>query len=169
MSKRGRPPIPFQQDRDRYLLAVAAAFPDLGTSRKGAVEIAVAAVEGWVIGRNRKPRGRGLNMLADLYALRSPSRAASIDNRQRELRRKLKRCVTEPIAGRWLAAISQALLLALGHTVLRDRSKNIGELIVELAASVGEEAFAQTVLLELWRMHGQLRIVAACRVRKIGG
>ena len=59
-----RPPIKFLQDPDRYLLAVAAAFPDLGTSRRGAVEIAVAAIEGYAVGPNRRPGwGRGLNLL----------------------------------------------------------------------------------------------------------
>jgi hypothetical protein len=87
--RRGRPRIEFLQDPDRYLLAVAAAFPDLGTSRKGAIEIAVAAIEGYVVGPNRKPGwGRGLGMLYDEYAMRPGGRAATIGNRERELRRK---------------------------------------------------------------------------------
>ena len=52
---RGRPRIEFLQDPDRYLLAVAAIFPDLGTSRRGAIEIAVAAIEGYVVGPNQRP------------------------------------------------------------------------------------------------------------------
>ena len=69
MTKRGRPRIEFLQDPDRYLLAVAAIFPDLGTSRKGAIEIAVAAIEGYAVGPNCRPGwGRGLNLLYEEYA-----------------------------------------------------------------------------------------------------
>jgi hypothetical protein len=166
MIKRGRPRIEFLQDPDRYLLAVAAIFPDLGTSRKGAVEIAVAAIEGYAVGPNRRPGwGRGLNLLYEEYRMR-PGRAATIDNRQRELRRKMKRVAADPVAARWLAAMSQGLLLALWAHVPGDH-KNVGDLITELAASVGDEAFATEILLEIWRNEGQRRIAVACRAIKM--
>lgn len=150
-----------------YLLAVAAIFPDLGTSRRGAVEIAIAAIEGYAIGPNRQPGwGRGLNLLYHEYAMRPDSRATSIDSRQRELRRKMKKAAGDPVAARWLAAMSQGLLLALWVHVPGDR-RNVGEMITELAAKVGDEAFANDVLLGIWRNEGQRRIAVACRGKKV--
>ena len=156
------------QDPDRYLLAVAAAFPDLGTSRKGAIEIAIAAIEGYVVGPNRKPGwGRGLGMLYDEYAMRPGRRAATIGNRERELRRKMKRAANDPVAARWLATMSMGVLLALWHVA--PRGGNVGELIRELAARVGEQAFAENVLIKLWKLEGLRRIEAGCRAAKIIG
>ena len=40
--KPGRPRNTFLNDPDRYLLALAHAFREMGTSRRGAIEIAVA-------------------------------------------------------------------------------------------------------------------------------
>ena len=122
-------------------------FRDLGTSRKGAIEIAVAAIEGYVVGPNLKPGwGRGLGLLYDHYVMRPvPGRAASIGNRERELRRKLKRALEDPACGRWLGAMSQATLLAL-RVVVPARG-TAGALIMELADAVGEQTFATDVLL----------------------
>ena len=127
----------------------------------------MAAIEGYVVGPNHRPGwGRGLNLLYDEYRMRpGPGRAATIPNRSRELRRKMKRAAADPVAARWLAAMSQGLLLALWVHVPGDR-KNVGELITELAASVGDEAFATEVLLEIWRREGQRRIAVACQPRK---
>jgi hypothetical protein len=162
---RGRPRIEFLRDPDRYLLAIAAGFPDLGTSRRGAVELAVAAVEGYAIGPNRRPGwGRGLNLLYDEYAMRpAAGAAATIPNRSRELRRKMKRAAADPMAARWLTAMSEGLLLALGVHVPADR-QNAGDLILELAAMVGDVPFATAVLLEIWRNEGQRRIALACQL-----
>jgi hypothetical protein len=158
----GRPRIEFLQDPDRYLLAVAAAFPDLGTSRRGAIEITVAAIEGYAVGPNRRPGwGRGLNLLYEEYRMRRGG-AATISNRSRELRRKMKRAAGDPVAARWLAAMSQGLLLALWAHAPGD-DKNVGDLITELAASVGDEAFAREVLLVIWRNEGQRRIAIAIK------
>ena len=94
-----------------------------------------------------------------------PGGAATISNRSRELRRKMKRAAADPVAARWLAAMSQGLLLALRVHAPAD-SRNVGELITELAASVGDEAFATDVMLEIWRNEGQRRIEIACQARK---
>jgi hypothetical protein len=163
LKRRGRPHLSFLQDPDRFLLAIATAFPDLGTSRKGAIEITVAAIEGCVVGPNLKPGwGRGLNLLYDQYAMRpAPGRAASIGNRERELRRKLKRVLKDPAAARWLAAMSQATLLAL-RVVVPARG-TAGELIMELADAVGDQTFATDVLLKLWRLRSLQQIESACR------
>ena len=164
LKRRGRPHLGFLQDPDRFLLAIAAVFRDLGTSRKGAIEIAVAAIEGYVVGPNLKPGwGRGLGLLYDHYVMRPvPGRAASIGNRERELRRKLKRALEDPACGRWLAAMSQATLLAL-RVVVPARG-TAGELIMELADAVGEQTFATDVLLELWHLQSMQQIERACRV-----
>jgi hypothetical protein len=164
LKRRGRPRLGFLQDPDRFLLAIAIAFPDLGTSRKGAIEITIAAIEGYAIGPNLKPGwGRGLNLLYDQYAMRPvPGRAASIGNRERELRRKLKRALKDPAAVRWLAAMSEATLLAL--RVVVPAHGTAGELIMELADTVGERTFAHDVLLELWRLQSLRQIERACRV-----
>ena len=161
--RRGRPPIKnILHDPDRYLMAVAAAFPDLGTSRRGAVEIAVAAIEGYPVGPNLKPGwGRGLGLLYEEYTMRrKPGMAATIPNRARELRRKLKRAAIDPVATRWMAVMSQATALALWATVPPLRGKTAGELIIELARGVNEEAFAAQTLIEIWRGVGIQRINA---------
>jgi hypothetical protein len=162
--RRGRPPIEnFLQDPDRYLLAVAAAFPDLGTTRRGAVEIAVAAIEGYPVGPNLKPGwGRGLGLLYEEFTMRrEPGMAATIPNRARELRRKMKRAAKDPVAARWIAVMSQAAALALWAAVPPPGGKTAGELIIELARLVGEEAFATQTLIEIWRGVGIQRISAA--------
>jgi hypothetical protein len=146
------------------VLAVAAAFPDLGTSRRGAIEIAVAAIEGYPVGPNLKPGwGRGLGLLYEEYAMRhKPGMAATIPNRARELRRKLKRAAKDPVAARWMAVMSQATALALWAVAPPSRSKKTaGELIIELARMIGEEAFATQTLIEIWRGVGLQRISAA--------
>jgi hypothetical protein len=162
LKRRGRPHLDFLQDPDRFLLAIAAVFRDLGTSRKGAIEIAVAAIEGHVVGPNLKPGwGRGLGLLYDHYVMRpAPGRAASIDNRERELRRKLKRALKDPACVRWLGAMAQATLLAL-RVVVPARG-TAGELIMELAAAAGERTFATDVLLELWRLQSMQQIERVC-------
>lgn len=167
LRRRGRPRGAFLQDPDRYLLAVATVFRELGTSCSGAIEIAVAAIEGHVVGDNLKPGwGHGLNLLYAEFAMRPRRGAAStIDSRARELRRKMKRAVKDPAAARWLAAMSEAVLLALwAHAPSQASGMTAGAAILELGAIVGKSEFAHEVLLALWRSESMRRLDIICGV-----
>jgi hypothetical protein len=159
MPKRGRPRNVFLSDPDRYVLALASVFRELGASRRGAVEIAVACTEGRVVGLNRRPgRGHGLSMLELTYELPHTVNVNGITDRARELRRKMKAAIKDedPASKRWLAAISGAWWIALQRGPVR--------LLLELAESVGELDYAHDVLLPV---AGGLE--ARCRPKKARG
>jgi hypothetical protein len=141
--KRGRPRIKFATDPDRYVLALAHVFREMGASRRGAIEIAVACMEGCVIGPNQWPgRGHGLTMLDLSYELPGHTfNANGIADRARWLRRKMKTVVKDEndASGRWLAVMSAAWWIAL--------YRGPEHLILQLAESVGELAYAHDVLL----------------------
>jgi hypothetical protein len=144
--RRGAPAKAFRSDPDRYLLAVATAFGGMGTSRRGALEIAVAAVQGLPVGPNLKPGwGRGINLLDAEYELRRPASAATIAGRAEGLRQKIKKALDDPDAVKWLAAMSTAWLIALEwppHPAAQ-------RLMLDLAGAVGEGQFAAKVLIRL--------------------
>lgn len=131
---RGRPPNSFITDPDRYLLALAYVFRELEASRRGAVEIAVACLEGSVIGLNRRPGwGRGLGMIEVEYELRGHvGGSKAIADRARHLRRKMGAIKSEASL-RWLAAMSGAWLIA---ALWRGPER----LIIDLAGAVGAQA-----------------------------
>jgi hypothetical protein len=140
---RGRPAKTFRDDPDRYVLAVATAFGSMGTSRRGALEIAVACVQGIPVEPNFKPGwGRGINLLDVKYEMRGAT-AATISGRAERMRRKIKAALNDPEAARWLTAMSTAWLIALEGPPRAER------LVLELADKVGEREFATTVLLPL--------------------
>ena len=142
--KRGRPRNTFLTDPDRYVLALAHVFRELGASRRGSIEIAVACTEGWVIGLNTKPgRGHGLTMLDLVYELPKTVNANGIADRARWLRRKMKAVIKDEDAAslRWLAAMSGAWWIALQRGPVR--------LLLKLAESVGEIDYARDVLLRV--------------------
>jgi hypothetical protein len=113
--KRGRPRNKFATDPDRYVLALAHVFRELGASRRGSIEIAAACLEGDVIGPNRKPGwGRGLGMIVVEYELPGHvGGSKAIADRARHLRRKMKNTIKNEASLRWLAAMSGAWLIAL--------------------------------------------------------
>jgi hypothetical protein len=139
--KRGRHRNSFLNDPDRYPLALACVFRELGASRRGAVEIAVACTEGRVIGANQRPgRGHGLTMLDLAYELPGHTvNADGIADRARWLRRKMKSGIGDAANRRWLAAMSSAWLIALNRGPER--------LIRDLAATGGESEYAEKVLV----------------------
>ena len=147
--KRGRPRNTFLSDPDRYPLALAHVFREMGVSRRGSIEIAVACMEGMVVGPNRRQRwhrSRGLNMLDVAYEL--PGRggnAGNIADRARWLRRKMKAVIEDrdEASRRWLAAMSAAWWIALYH--------GPEHLILELAEAAGELDYAREVLVPLAR------------------
>jgi hypothetical protein len=138
---RGRPRNTFLTDPDRYVLALASVFREMGTSRRGAIEIAVAALEGFPSAINSKPGwGRGLGLLDVHYELRDqPDDPDAIANRARWLRRKIKDGVNDEASRRWLAAMSGAWLIAPRRGPPR--------IIIDLASSVGEAEYANAVLI----------------------
>jgi hypothetical protein len=127
----GRPRNTFLSDPDRYLMALAYVFREMGASRRGAIEIAVACTEGRVIGLNRRPgRGHGLTMLDLAYEV--PGHTANTDgiaDRARWLRRKMEKAICDKASGPWLAAMSAAWSIALRRGPVR--------LIFELAERAG--------------------------------
>jgi hypothetical protein len=141
--KRGRPRNTFLGDPDRYPLALASVFREMGTSRRGAVEIAIACTEGRVIGLNQRPgRGHGLTMLDFAYELPGHTvNADGIADRARGLRRKMKAVIEDKdeAGRRWLATMSWAWWIALRRGPV--------QFILELARSVGELDYAHDVLL----------------------
>jgi hypothetical protein len=138
---RGRPRNTFLSDPDRYLLALAYVFREMGVSRRGSIEMAVACLEGVVTGRNPKPGwGRGMGMLVVNYQLRDrPHDLDGIANGARWLRRKMEAGVADAANHRWLAAMSGAWLIALHHGSAR--------LIRDLAGMVREAEYAESVLV----------------------
>jgi hypothetical protein len=142
MSGRGRPRNTFLSDPDRYPLALAHVFREMGTSRRGAVEIAVACTEGVVVGPNRPGRGHGRTMLELAYELPGHTvNADGIADRARWLRRKMRAVVRDKDEAslRWLATMSAAWWIAL--------QRGPEHIILKLAESVGEADYAQDVLL----------------------
>jgi hypothetical protein len=149
---RGRPRNTFLTDPDRYVLALASVFREMGTSRRGAIEIAVAALEGFPSAINPKPGwGRGLGLLDVHYELPDqPDDPDAIANRARWLRRKIKDGVNDDASLRWLAAMSAAWLIALRRGPPR--------IILNLATSIGEAEFAQAVLIPIATGGGAQRL-----------
>jgi hypothetical protein len=146
--RRGRPKKKFRDDPDRFVLAVATAFAAMGTSRRGALEIAVACVQGRPVGPNLKPGwGRGINLLDAKYQLRRPATAATIAGRAEGLRQKIKMVLHDPDAVRWLAAMSAAVQIAL--EVPPSVAPQAERLVLELTREVGELRFAIYRLLPL--------------------
>jgi hypothetical protein len=139
--KRGRPRNTFLSDPDRYPLALAHVYREMGASRRGAIEIAVAGMEGRVVGPNQWPGyGRGLSMLEFDYELPGHTyNADGIADRARGLRRKMKAAAKDEASVRWLAAMSAAWWIALQRGPERA--------ILEMAESVNEADYARDVLL----------------------
>lgn len=138
--KRGRPRNTFLADPDRYPLALAHTFREMGASRRGAIEIAVCCTEGWLVGPNQRPGwGRGLGMLDVTYKLPRTVSANGIADRSRWLRRKMKQAIKDESAARWLTVMSAAWWLAIYRGPAR--------LILELAEGVGELDYAHDILL----------------------
>jgi hypothetical protein len=160
--RRGRPKKAFRSDPDRFVLAVATALGEMGCSRRGALEIAVACVLGVPVGVNSKPGwGRGINLLDIEYEMRRG--AATISGRAERLRRKIKTALGDPAAQRWLAAMSTALLIALEAPPGAER------LVLELAHEVGELRFAIHRLLPLLRERHIIRGKTSKSARRITG
>lgn len=148
---RGRPPKAFSQDPDRYLMALAVAYWALGASKRGGCEIAVATVEGWPTGRNRKrdKGGHGLNLLDWQYDLKTKWCAtASIAGRAGGLRQKIKKALKDSAAAAWLQEMAELFLLALRQGASRDRTAVEVE-IKRRAKQLGESDFARQRLLPL--------------------
>lgn len=141
--KHGRRRKTFLSDPDRYPLALAHMYREMGASRRGSIEIAVASTEGCVIGVNqqsRRIRSRGLGMLDYTYEL--PGHTFNVDgiaDRARGLRRKMKNAIRDEASLRWLAAMSAAWWVAI-HRGPEHR-------ILDLAGSVGEHDYATDVLV----------------------
>ncbi len=141
--KRGRHRNTFLSDPDRYPLALAHMYREMGVSRRGSIEIAVACTEGRVIGANQpsqRIRSRGLGMLDIAYELPGHlANANGIADRARGLRRKMKNAIRDEASVRWLATMSAAWWIAL--------YRGPAHLILELAESAGEIDYARDVLL----------------------
>jgi hypothetical protein len=141
--KRGRRRKTFLSDPDRYPLALAHVFREMGMSRRSSIEIAVACTEGRVIGPNLRPRrSHGLTMVE--FAFELPGHTVNADgiaDRARWLRRKMKAVIKDKDEAnlRWLATMSMAWWIAIYR---RPEHFNL-----ELAESVGELDYAHDVLL----------------------
>ena len=119
----------------------------LGVSENDAFKVAAA----WLIGKPvagenigpRRKRGRGA-----IPAGRSVSyeQRDVIEGKAATLRKKAKRMESDPQAAAWLVAMSRAHVLAL--SAVRDQER-CAEIIMELAAMVGETGYATDVLLPL--------------------
>jgi hypothetical protein len=160
---RGRPRKPLAEDPDRRILALALVFREWGVTRKGAVQIAVALIEGRPVALNPKAHnrrrqlikalvsgnpatrgGRGLDLLDWKFELRArPGAAATIEGRARTLSQKMRKAIEDQDAGRLLAALSLAWEAAL------DRGS--ADQILEFADRAGEREFALAVLIPLSR------------------
>ncbi len=141
---RGRPRNTFLSDPDRYVLAAAHMFREMGASRRGAIEIAVACIEGVVVGPNTKLGwGRGIKMLDASYELRQRGDSYDIADRARWLRRKMKEAAKDEAAVRWLAAMSGAWHIALNH--------GSEKIILDLAGLANEVEYARRVLVPFSR------------------
>jgi hypothetical protein len=154
---RGRPLKAFAHDPDRHLMALAISYWALGASRRGGCEIAVATVEGWPIGRNRKrdKGGHGVNLLDLEYELKRPWCAtASIAGRARGLRQKIKKALKDADAAAWLQEMSELFLLALHHGAVRDHAAGEVE-IMRRATALGEAEFARERLLVMHALAGR--------------
>ena len=106
-------------------MALTLAYWALGASKRGGCEIAVATVEGWPSGRNRKrdKGGHKLNLLDWDYDLKTKwCAAASIAGRARGLRQKIKKAIEDSVAAAWLQEMAELFLLALRQGAIRDRT-----------------------------------------------
>jgi hypothetical protein len=142
---RGRPPYDFLHDSERYAIPFIDALVVLGTSETDAFKIAAAQIVGTPMGGQtvdpRRKRGRGLVRGGVLV---NYDEGSTIVGKADTLRRKFKRPMS-PEERVWRRAMGRAFLLALrGKDLHRCVSK-----IEELAKSVGEAAYAQTMLLPL--------------------
>jgi hypothetical protein len=143
---RGRPPYDFLHDPERYAIAYIDALVALGVSETDAFKAAAARMVGIPMGCRtvdpRRKRGRGLVQGGVLVNYENGS--TTIVGKADTLRRKFKRPMS-PEEGMWRVAMGHAFLLAM-------RGKDLHRCaltIEELAKSVGEVAYAQTVLLPL--------------------
>lgn len=143
--RRGRPKHDPLVDPERFAVPFVDALLVLGNSETDAFKIATlqfigrpAAVR--TVGPRRK-RGRGAVPGGTLVSYEDDSR---IEGRATTLRRKFKKPMTADVA-RWRRAMGRAFLLALTG---KDFVRCAGE-IRQLAASVGEEQYAQAQLLPL--------------------
>jgi len=142
---RGRPPYDFLHDPERYAIAYVDALVALGVSETDAFKAAAAHIVGIPMGYrtvdSRRRRGRGL---VEGGGLINYDRKTRIEGKAVTLRRKFKQS-TAPEELVWRVTMGRAFLLALrGKDLYRCASK-----IEELAKSVGEVAYAQTVLSPL--------------------
>jgi hypothetical protein len=138
-------------------MALAVAYWALGASKRGGCEIAVASVEGWPNGRNRKrdKGGHGLNLLDWEYDLKTKWCAtASIAGRARGLRQKIKKALKNSAAAAWLQEMGDLFLLALRQGAMRDRTAVEVE-IKRRAKELGEIDFAREHLLPLHSLTAQ--------------
>jgi hypothetical protein len=143
---RGRPAYDFLRDSERYAIPFIDALVVLGTSETDAFKVAAAQIVGIPMGCRtvdpRRKRGRGL--VGGGVLVNYDNGPTTIVGKADTLRRKFKRPMS-PAERVWRLAMGRTFLLALrGKDWHRCASK-----IEELAKSVGEAAYAQTVLLPL--------------------
>ena len=150
----GAPPKKFVSDPERYAISHADALMALGASENDAFKIAAA----WVVGKPvagqdigpRRKRGRGAIPAGRLVTYeRNPlaERPATIEGKAATLRRKAERAEADPEAVAWRMAMCRAHVLALSAT--KDDPERCAEIIMELAAMVGETDYAEEILLPL--------------------
>jgi hypothetical protein len=149
--KTGRPPgaprKKFADDPERYAVARADALMALGVSENDALKTAAAWLVGKpVAGENvgpRRKRGRGAIPAGRLVSYEDRD---VIEGKAVTLRKKRDRAKSDPEAAAWLVAMSRSHVLAL--SAIRDPER-CAEIIMELAAMVGETGYAEVVLLPL--------------------
>jgi hypothetical protein len=128
----------------------------VGVSETDAFKVAAAQLVGTPVAMRmvgpRRKRGRGRVPGGALVSYEN-STSRTIEGRATTLRRKFKKPMTAEVA-RWRLAIGRAFLLVLtGRDLVRCASE-----IRQLAASVGEEQYAEARLLPLLAQHKLSRL-----------
>ena len=92
---KGQPRTAFRSGPDRIAIAFATVLRELGATKKGATEIAVAVMHGRPVALKQSQRhGRGLTMLdMDYELIRGHGATTSIPVGAKRLRRKIKRAI----------------------------------------------------------------------------
>jgi hypothetical protein len=141
---RGRPPIPISRDRDRYAVALIDAFTamELGSSGRQRA-LAVASLQ---IGKERKqgPPDSHPGLWTYWEKIASPGMPATWDGYASTLREK-RRKFTDLSSYVWRRHMARAFTT----TLTQARRPGVKEAVLRDASTVGEDAFAQSVL---WRM-----------------